>query len=219
MSRSLKYDIPGTDWRRSPLEIAAEGFEGLFDLGTRAPSARVLEIGFGRGEFLLEMSAKRPDAIFLGVEVSFKRVLKMARKAARAGLKNIRLMEARGEVVVGELIDAGCLNEIWINFSDPWPKDRHARRRVIQPEFVAHAAHCLAAGGTLHVATDDIPYADQIRQVLADEPMLENAFAPSEFLSEVPDRIQTGYEIDWRKEGRPIHFFAYRRGSETQRGK
>ena len=103
MSRSLKYEIPGKDWRCGPLELAESGFDGLFGTERGFPEARVLEIGFGRGEFLLDLSAKHPEAVFLGVEVSFKRVLKMARKAARAGLQNIRLMEARGEVVVGEL--------------------------------------------------------------------------------------------------------------------
>ncbi|MCS5638573.1 MAG: tRNA (guanosine(46)-N7)-methyltransferase TrmB, partial [Myxococcota bacterium] len=172
------------------------------------PVRRVVEIGFGRGEFLLEMAAKRPGTAFLGVEISFKRVLKMARKVARAGLLNVRLMEAKGEVILSDLISVDCLDEIWVNFSDPWPKDRHAGRRLIQPEFVENAARCLVVGGTLQIATDDIPYAHQISDVLASQPRLENAFAPEPWLRDVPGRIQTGYEIDWRAAGRSLHFFA-----------
>ena len=211
MARSLNYEIPGTDRRSDPLELAEVGFDGLFASDVSSPAQRVLEIGFGRGEFMLEMAAKRPEAAFLGVEISFKRVLKMARKVGRAELGNVRLIEARGEVVLSELIPSDFLDEIWVNFSDPWPKDRHARRRVIQSGFVANAAKRLVPGGVLQVATDDVPYAHQISEVMAGEPLLENAFAPHAWLSEVPGRIQTGYEIDWRAAGRPLHFFAGRR--------
>ncbi len=211
MGRSLKYEIPGTDWRRSTLELAELGFDGLFGPEFNLPAERVLEIGFGRGEFLLELAAKNPGSVFLGVEVSFKRVLKMARKVGRSGLNNIRVMEARGEVVLGDLIPADCLDTIWVNFSDPWPKDRHARRRLIRPEVVAHAARTLVQGGLLEVATDDVPYAHQISEVLAAEPRLRNIHEPCPWLADVPGRIPTGYEIEWRAAGRPVHFFTYER--------
>jgi tRNA (guanine-N7-)-methyltransferase len=171
----------------------------------------VLEIGFGRGEFMLEMAARTPETAFVGIEVSFKRTLKMARKVARAGLRNVRLLEGRAEVGLRQLFEPASLAEIWINFSDPWPKARHAPRRLIQPPLVADAASRLVAGGTLYVATDDVPYAHQIDEVLSDERSLRNRYAPWPFLAEVPGRMQTGYESQWRAEGRPLHFFAYGR--------
>ena len=70
MSRSLKYEIPGTDWRRDSIALAELGFDGLFRPEVDPPAGRVLEVGFGRGEFLLEMAAKRPGTAFLGVEIS-----------------------------------------------------------------------------------------------------------------------------------------------------
>jgi len=213
MARSLNYEIPGTDRRLDTLELADVGFDALFSADLDNPEERILEIGFGRGEFLLEMAAKRPRSAFLGIEISFKRVLKMARKVGRAGLGNVRLIEARGEVVLSDLIPPNSLDEIWVNFSDPWPKDRHARRRVIQSEFVKNAAKSLVAGGVLHVATDDVPYAHQIAEVLGAEILFENAFSPHAWLPEVPGRVQTGYEMDWRAAGRPLHFFASRRNS------
>ena len=215
MSRSLRYGIPGTDWRRTPLEIGERGWQGIFEPDLAPPFELVLEIGFGRGEFLLDLAARRPEIAMLGVEVSFKRVLKMARKLARSGLANVRLLEARGEVVVRDLLPLACSSEIWINFSDPWPKKRHAGRRLIQPSFVGDAANCLRPGAMLHVATDDVPYALQIDAVLGAEPKLENAFAPDRWRPEVPGLFCTGYEAEWRAEGRPLHFFAYRRRAAT----
>jgi tRNA G46 methylase TrmB len=66
-------------------------------------------------------------------------------------------------------------------------------------------------GGELHLATDHEDYAAQIDASLAGEPLLENAFAPDRFRREVPGRQPTAYELEWRAEGRPLHFFCYRR--------
>lgn len=219
MGRSLKYEIPGVDPRVALDDWVEKGWNGVF--GTAADGearSRVLEIGFGRGEFLLDLAMSAPDVQFLGVEVSFKRTLKMARKVARASLANVRLVEARAEEAIRALPAPDSLDAIWINFSDPWPKTRHAHRRVIQPGFVADAARALAPGGHLYVATDDVPYAHQMNEVLSGEPALRNAYAPWPFMGEVSGRRQTGYESQWRAEGRPMHFFAYQRMSLPAKG-
>ncbi len=210
MSRSLKYEIPGEDPRVAASEIAEKGWTALFGRPEPAP-ARVLEIGFGRGEFLLAMAAERPELDFIGLEISFKRTLKMARKVARARLTNVRLLDARAEHAIEACFAPESLAEIWINFSDPWPKRRHAHRRLLQSPFVRNAARALLPGATLYVATDDVPYAHQIDCVLAREPRLVNDYAPFAFLAEVRGRRMTGYEAQWRAAGRPLHFFAYRR--------
>jgi tRNA (guanine-N7-)-methyltransferase len=226
MGRSLKHEIPGDDPRVSPEQLEQLGWTRLFaaareraGLGAdTAPRRRVLEIGFGRGEFLLALAAAAPEADFVGIEVSWKRTLKMARKVARARHSNVLLTVARGEAVLASAFEPGSLAEIWVNFSDPWPKLRHAERRLIQPAFAALAARALAPGGTLFVATDDVPYAHQIDAVLAGEKGLVNRHAPLAFLPEVPGRMTTGYEAQWRAEGRPLHFFAYAaRGEEGPR--
>jgi tRNA (guanine-N7-)-methyltransferase len=216
MSRSLKYEIPGDDRRVSLADVVATGWDELFaktrepsDGDLRSPRKRVLEIGFGRGEFLLEMAGRSPEVDFVGIEISFKRTLKMARKVARAKLANVRLLEANAQIVLDQLFLPGSLSEIWVNFSDPWPKARHAHRRVIQPSFVADAARTLDTGGMLYVATDDVRYAHQIGEVLAAEKALFNRYAPWPFLHDVPGRVSTGYEEQWRVAGRPLHFFAY----------
>jgi tRNA (guanine-N7-)-methyltransferase len=216
VTRALKYDIPGTDWRVTPDDVRAKGWDALFAGEAEAPDAAacrplVVEIGFGRGEFLLDLAASAPGTRFVGIELSRKRVLKMARRAARTELRNLRLVEAPAEIAVGELLAPASVSVCWVNFPDPWPKKRHARRRLLQPGFVALVASRLVAGGLLHVATDDVPYAEQIDAALAGEPTLENALAPARFVPEVEGRLQTAYERAWRAEGRPLHFFTYRR--------
>jgi len=211
MSRTLKTDIPGPDRRVTIEDVRAKGWDALFAPELQNPiGPLVVEIGFGRGEFLRQLAADAPGVAHLGVELSWKRVLKMARRIARAGDPNIRLICARGEEVLQEAIASATVRTFWINFSDPWPKSRHHRRRLVQAPFVHQVARRLAPGGELHVATDDVPYAEHIDEVLRAEPLLENAL-PAAFLPEIAGRPVTAYEAMWRAEGRPLHFFTYRR--------
>ena len=211
MGRALKYDIPGVDRRVGCDEVREKGWEALFAPELAPPFALVVEIGFGRGEFLLDLAARAPALAHLGVEYSGKRVLKMARRLARLELCNVRLLHAPAEQVLRELLAPGSVSAFWINFPDPWPKKRHQRRRLVQAPFVHELTARLAAGGSLHVATDHAGYAEQIDAVLGGEPGLANAFAPARFLREVPGRMRTAYELEWRAEGRPLHFWHYRR--------
>jgi len=213
MARHLKFDIPGPDRRVGFEELRDQGVAAAFAGDVAEPLPLVVEVGFGRGEFLLALAAERPERAFLGVEYSGKRVLKMARRVARSGLANLRLIQARGEDVVQELLAPGSVETFWINFPDPWPKKRHHRRRLIQPALASALALRLVPGGLLQVATDDVDYAEWIAQVLAAEPLLENVLAPEPFAREVSGRKATAYELEWRAEGRPLHFFTYRRRS------
>ena len=116
--------------------------------------------------------------------------------------------------VTNVFLAPGTVDTFWINFPDPWPKKRHAKHRIVQPDFVHLLATRLRPGGTLHLATDDRAYAEQMDEVLSAEPLLENVLAPRHWTPEVPGRMHTGYEEEWRAEGRPLHFFEYRRTRE-----
>ena len=211
MSRTLKHDIPGPDRRVTIEDVRAKGWDALFAPELPAPvGPLVVEIGFGRGEFLRQLAAEAPGVAHLGVELSWKRVLKMARRIAKAGDPNLRLICARGEDVVRDALEDASVRTFWINFSDPWPKLRHHRRRLVQSPFVRELARRLVPGGELHVATDDVPYAEHIDAVLHGERLLENVL-PARSLTEIPGRPVTAYEAMWRAEGRTLHFFTYRR--------
>jgi tRNA (guanine-N7-)-methyltransferase len=213
MARRLKYDMPGVDWRVAPEDVRARGWPALF-AGDVAPALPlVVELGYGRGEFLLEQAKQSPQQAFVGVEVSFKRSLKMARRLARTELRNVRLAHGFAESWLLEAIPDAGVACFWINFPDPWPKARHAKRRLMQPELVGLLARRLAPGGALRVATDDAAYAEWIDAVLGAQPLLENRHAPRPFAAEEPDRTPTAYELEWRALGRPLHFFRYSRKS------
>jgi tRNA (guanine-N7-)-methyltransferase len=215
VSRRLKTDIPGPDLRVDRDQVREKGWEALFAADLPRPFPMVVEIGFGRGEFLRELAIERPEVAHVGVDVSYKRVLKMARRLARTGIRNIRLVEGSGEEMVRELLPESTVETFWVNFSDPWPKKRHHRRRLIQPPFVHDLAQRLQPGGCVEIATDHAGYAEWIDAVLVAEPSLENVHAPQPFLREVPGRMRTAYQLEWLREGRPLCFWTYRRRSNS----
>jgi tRNA (guanine-N7-)-methyltransferase len=211
MGRALKYDFAGPDFRVAAEDLLGPGLAKAFEPELAPPLRLTVDLGFGRGELLLDLAGAEPQAAFLGVEYSHKRVLKLARRLARTELRNLRMVCARAEAIVEDRLPEGFVHAFWINFPDPWPKARHAKRRLIQPELTALLAARLVPGGTLRVATDDADYAGWIDAVLGAEPLLENLHAPRPFVAEEPDRMPTAYELEWRALGRPLHFFRYAR--------
>lgn len=215
MSRKLKYDIPGRDHRISVDALGGEPtlerWREIFAPDVTDLSELVVDIGYGRGEFLIDVASREPKRAFVGIERSFKRSLKMARRLARLEVANVRLVEVLAEQGIADLFPVESIGCAWINFPDPWPKDRHARRRLVQPAFVAELARRLLPGGVVNLATDDPQYAEQMDAVLRGEPLLENRYAPEPFRREIGGRIATAYELEWRALGRSFHYFSYRR--------
>jgi len=222
MSRTLKFDIPGRDYRiyfdeygdTPSLERWADLFEGSVPKVTEL----VVDIGFGRGEFLIDLAKSSPERAFVGIEKSFKRALKMARRLPRLGVHNVRIIEGEGESAIPALFPPGAIACAWINFPDPWPKDRHARRRLVQGPFIAELAQRVAIGGEINLATDDAVYAEQMAEVLAAEPLLENLYAPEPYRLDSRGRTPTAYELEWKQLGRTCHYFSYRRRAVASAG-
>ncbi len=149
-----RYGVRAGD---NPLELAT-----LF--GRSAPCT--LEIGFGNGDHLATRAAAEPQRNFLGVEVHRPGIGHLLRAASVAGLANLRVIEQDAVEVLRLRIAPEALDEAQILFPDPWPKKRHHKRRLIQPDFAILVASRLRRGGRLHLATDWEPYAQHMRLVL-----------------------------------------------------
>lgn len=197
---------PGLSLALEAERLRESGLEACF--GSRPV---VLELGFGRAELIQRLATADPERGYLGVEVSRKRVAKAARRMQRVGLENVRVVHANAEFVVERALPDACIAECWANFSDPWPKKRHFKRRLFQPAFVAQLTRVLAPGAVLHAATDHPGYALWIDEVLRGAAGLENLHAPAPWSDSAPPRPQTAYEAAWLAEGRRIAYFEYRR--------
>jgi tRNA (guanine-N7-)-methyltransferase len=147
--------------------------------GREAP--RTLEIGFGMGETTAETARAHPERDFIAVEVHSPGVGALLRRLQALALANVRVIQHDAVDVVRTMIAPETLDAVQIFFPDPWPKQRHHKRRLVQPPFAALLASRLKAGGMLHLATDWEDYAQQMLAVLSATPGLANpasGFAP-----------------------------------------
>lgn len=134
----------------------------------------VLEIGFGMGETTQKIAQARPQDNFLGVEVFNSGVGALLKRIDETGISNIRIIQHDAVEVVRDMIAPESLAGVHIFFPDPWPKKRHHKRRLIQPEFIRLLSGRIAPGGYIHCATDWEDYAVQMLSVLGNEPALKN---------------------------------------------
>ena len=139
--------------------------------GRQAP--RVLEIGFGNGDSLVELAAVDPAADFLGVEVHDPGIGHCMIAARTAGASNLKLIAHDAIEVLENSLPAESLQRINLYFPDPWPKKRHHKRRIVQPSFLSLCASRLISGASLHIATDWANYAEHIDEVLGDSELFE----------------------------------------------
>jgi tRNA (guanine-N7-)-methyltransferase len=171
-----------------------------------------MEVGSGNGFFLRDLCLRHPERRYVGLEIRYKRVWLAANKLAEAGCTN-------GAVVLfhagylARLFAPGELDAIHLNHPDPWPKNRHARNRLIAPGFVSAVAELLAPGGALEVKSDCARYADELRRCAADQPLEIEAFTadlhrPGEPLA--ADNILTNYERKFIAKGEPVFYMRLR---------
>jgi tRNA (guanine-N7-)-methyltransferase len=158
-------------WPVYGVEIA----EGKLDLPALFPHAEkiIMEIGFGMGEATALIGRDFPHDGFLAVEVHFPGVGKLMARIEELGLKNIRIMETDVHPLFEEHLEDQSLDGIHLFFPDPWPKKKHHKRRIVNPEFLSLIAPKLKTGGFIHIATDWVPYAEVIEEVFASSTVFE----------------------------------------------
>lgn len=121
-----------------------------------------IEIGAGRGDFIIGRAAAMPERNFLAVELSAPLVQLLAARAARAELQNLRIARVDARPLVNLFLPGGSVSAYHVYFPDPWPKARHAKHRLFTPSFVANLMRTMTAGALLYIATDVPKYAELI---------------------------------------------------------
>ena len=137
----------------------------------------VVDVGVGHGESTFAGALAHPDKNFLAVEVYRPGLAKLLNRVATENVTNIRMVEANAPEVLDHMLGAGTVSEVWVFFSDPWPKNRYHKRRLIQPKFLDLVARVLTDDGVLRLATDWSHYAHQMRTTLDEHPAFENLHA------------------------------------------
>lgn len=171
----------------------------------------LVEIGPGKGEFLIELARQRPEASVLGLEYKNKRARWIAQKVLREDLPNVRVMPCEALGFLESLAPAESVEELWINFPDPWPKRRHRRRRLFQRSFVETVLRVLKPGGFLTAVTDHQEYGAQILTVLELTPQLTNTLGPWRTVPWLEGYIRTIHFDKFEKRGRSFKFVRFQK--------
>jgi tRNA (guanine-N7-)-methyltransferase len=186
----------GIDWRQ------VFGKEGRVEV----------EVGIGKGRFLLAAATASPHVLHFGIEWSNEYLRLAESRAARASLDNVRFVRTDAGELVRRAIPAASVAVYYVFYPDPWPKKRHHKRRFVQTANVEALARTLVPGGWLHVATDHDEYWSVIEPLLSTHPAFarESGFGGPEFPLPI-DGPLTNFEAKYAVEGRSRHRGTWRR--------
>ena len=190
-------------------DLNSGGRVNFAEIFPEAPAQPVeIEIGVGKGTFLLDRAKRRPDVNFLGIEYAKSYTVYVADRLRRAELENARMLCAdAGEVFRRSLADESVMR-VHIYFPDPWPKRRHNHRRLVQPAFIEQVKRVLLPGGQLLLVTDHRDYFQQLQRTMNNR----EGFAVTEYPNlhdDSPYVVGTNFERKYVREGRPIYKMAF----------
>ena len=205
-SQAASWEAHHDGWVVPDEAVDDPGFSWRTWFGREAPM--IVEIGSGIGEATAALAAARPDHDVLALEVWRPGIADSLWRVAEAGAENVRFCGVDAAWTLEHLVAPGSLAGLWTFFPDPWPKQRHHKRRLVTREFAAVAASRLAPGATWRLATDWSDYAVQMRSVLDAEPALTGGE-----VERWAERPVTRFERKGVEAGRAIVDLAYTRTS------
>lgn len=193
-------------WRALPFPT---NWDEVF-AGAQRPRGLTVEVGFGDGRFTVRRALAEPDMRFVGLEVSSGSLQRALRRVSRSGVSNVRLAKAGAHVAVRQLFAPESVDAFVVNFPCPWPKERHAKHRLLSRHFFELAGSRLRHAGELRLATDHPDYL---------EFALEEAAASGLYTAIRPDApadvFETKYALKWREQGKPLYYVVFRRNGAT----
>jgi tRNA (guanine-N7-)-methyltransferase len=200
---------------RLNVEVPAAGELDPQILFADSPRPIWLEIGFGGGEHLAELAERHPEIGFIGCEVFENGIGKLLAEIARRGLDNVRLFAEDARVLL-DILMPGSIDRVFILFPDPWPKQRHHKRRIVSEQTLDRLAVVMRDGAELRLATDDCDYLVEMLACLTGHPAFDwLACRAEDWRSRPADWPPTRYEGKAIAAGRAPVFLRFRRRIRT----
>ena len=212
MGREVKIEAP--ELRLAP-ERVLESVDWTEIFGATGPVE--VEVGIGKGRFLLAAAVVRPDVLHLGIEWANKYLRVAESRASKRGLRNVRFVRVDARELL-PVIPESSVSAYYVFYPDPWPKKRQHKRRFFEPATVGHLARTLVNGGLLHVATDHDEYWSVIEPLIDAEASFERqgGFGGAEFPLPTEGAL-TNFEEKYGREGRSRHRATWRRRRSGER--
>ncbi len=198
------------------VELIAETLVGRLDFesifGRCAPLH--IEIGSGRGAFVICEAQAYPDTDFVAVEWGKPFCRHIIDRAGRRALTNVRVVRAEAAQFVRDRIPDGCVSCFHIYFPDPWPKKRHNKRRFVNLDNLGQMLRCLKSGGSVNLATDHLDYYQQMVKVVQTA-VEQGTMEPAAFIRPAGagpfEQVGTNYERKYIRQGRTTYTLAARK--------
>ncbi|MEL6341383.1 MAG: tRNA (guanosine(46)-N7)-methyltransferase TrmB [Myxococcota bacterium] len=192
---SVRGEIEVPDWRAR--------------FGRDAPIA--VDVGFGRGAFLLDLAAQHPEWDVVGIEIRDHLVRAVRDEAQQRGIRNLDALVANANMHFHALFNDKSLAFVSVNFPDPWFKKRHHKRRVVKTEWLDVVARKMCAGARFHAMSDYEPIAQEMLEVLDAHPRFENIQGRGAFAAHSTTGITSEREVSHSGRAQPIYRMHFRR--------
>jgi tRNA (guanine-N7-)-methyltransferase len=199
------------------IEICLSSLDGEFRWGELFENAGPVEveIGFGKGRFLIKAAERFPEVNYLGIDRA-RRYLRIAKeRLEKRGLLNVRLIRNDAPHVMGAYIPSSSVRAYHIYFPDPWWKMRHLKRRIFNPLFAAELKRTLRPGGRLYLASDVGPYFESIQGVLAEHTSFISLPKPLDLMAEA-GYVPSNFEVKLNRAGHTIYRAVYQKPADSR---
>ncbi len=171
----------------------------------------LIEYCSGNGAWVLQKAQEDPSKQWIAVEQRFERVRKIWSKRENLALSNLLIVCGEARTFTTFYLPDASVDEVYINFPDPWPKAKHAKNRLIQESFVRELFRVLKPGATVTIVTDHVPYCLHIIEALSKDGLFSPCFVHPHFVHEWPNYGISYFDSLWRSKGMKIHYMVFKK--------
>lgn len=171
----------------------------------------VVEYCSGNGTWIAGKALTQPEYNWVGVEIRFDRVRKIWSKIQNGKLANLLVLCGEARAATQRYFPSATVDQIFVNFPDPWPKKRHAKHRLFTPAFIDEMARVLKPDGTIFVVTDDPVYSEALLSEFLIHPGYLSVYAAPYYVTDVPGYGASFFDTLWREKGRVIRYHQFRK--------
>jgi tRNA (guanine-N7-)-methyltransferase len=174
-----------------------------------------IEYCSGNGAWLVEKALAHPEINWVGVEKKFKRVKKIRAKAKKLNLKNLIVVYGEAYLATSRYFPVDTFEAAYINFPDPWPKNRHAKNRLIQPKFIDEVWRILKPAAAFTLVTDDPEYSWRMLEEMGGHRGFRSCLPDPFFITEMPGYGSSYFDQLWREKGKTIRYHQFEKLCQT----
>jgi tRNA (guanine-N7-)-methyltransferase len=172
----------------------------------------IIEVEYcsGNGAWIVEKALSYPDRNWVAVEIQFERARKIWSKIHNLNLKNLLVVCGEASTFTRHYIPKGSVGAVYVNFPDPWPKARHAKKRLLQEPFFTEISAALVPGAIATIVTDHADYTRQIVASMQRSPLWEPCLPAPHYMTGYEEYGTSYFGALWREQGIPVHYMQYR---------